>query len=241
MTRRIRIAGFVFATGLSVLTAAGCGGSKGSTASPVAPSATPAAGPAPAPTPPPPPPAVRVSFTTVNVLTGRRVTGVRVQIDGRSDLDSGPTGTFVVEGATASVLAVTLSSSEIVTRVTHLRVPGSDGEIGLIPKDFNLSAFEQMARRGGFGLVRWTTPPRLVIQRRVLQWSESATDVYTSTDQLMSDAAAKAIIDDLVMALPDLAGNEYRGFADIVHTTAGVGNPVSMVSPATSSLRISRV
>jgi hypothetical protein len=230
MTRRIRISGFVLVALLPALVAAGCGGSKGSAATPVSPSATPSAGPAPAPTPAPTP-AVRVSFTTVNVLTGRPVTGVRVQIEGRADLDSGPTGTFVVEGATASVLAVTLSSSEIVTRVTHLRVPGSDGEIALIPKDFNMSAFEQMARRPGSGLVRWTTPPRLLIQRRVLRWAETAGDTYTSTtDQLMSDAAAKAITDDLVMALPDLTGGEYRNFADIVHTTAGVNNPVSMVS-----------
>jgi len=230
MTRRILRSGFALVAPLLVLIAAGCGGSKETAPSPATPSATPSPGPTPAPTPTPPPPAVRVSFRTINVLTGRPVTGVRVQIDGRADLDSGPTGAFVVEGGAANVLAVTLSSSEIVTRVTHLRVPGSDGEIGLIPKDFNMSAFEQMTRRSGFGLVRWTTPPRLVIQRRVLRWSEAATDTYTSTDQLMSDASAKAIIDDLVMALPDLTGSEFRSFADIVHTTAGVNNPVSMVS-----------
>jgi hypothetical protein len=57
---------------------------------------------------------------------------------------------------------------------------------------------------------------------------------YTSTDQLMSDASAKAIIDDLVMALPDITGSEYRNLPTR-HTTAV--SATGRHSAATSSLR----
>ena len=232
MTSRIRTSGLALVAVCVLSNVVGCGGGKSNSAggSPVSPSPTPSPSPAPAPTPAPPPAAIRVSFKTVNVLTGRPVTGVRVHIDGRAaELDSGPTGTFVMEETTAGVLTVTLSSSEIVTRVTSLRVPGSDGEIGLIPKDLNMTAFEQMVRRLNSRLARWTAAPRLVMQRRVLKYAETST--FTATDQLMSDASAKAIIDDLTMALPDLTGGEYRNFADVVHTTASINAQVSLFNP----------
>jgi hypothetical protein len=173
---------------------------------------------------------VRVRFTTVNVLTGRPVTGVRVQIAGLPDLDSGPNGTFVVETTTAGTLTATLSSSEIITRVTKLRVPGVEGEVSLMPRDFNMVGFDQMARRPNVGLVRWTSQPRLVIERRVLQYAESADFTYVATEQVMSDSVFSSLVADLSSGLADLTGNEYRGFSSVQQITSSEGARVSLVS-----------
>jgi hypothetical protein len=99
-----------------------------------------------------------------------------------------------------------------------------------MPRDFNMVGFDQMARRPNVGLVRWTSQPRLVIERRVLQYAESADFTYVATEQVMSDSVFSSLVADLSSGLADLTGNEYRGFSSVQQITSSEGARVSLVS-----------
>ena len=73
--------------------------------------------------------------------------------------------------------------------------------------------------------------PRLVLQRRVLQFTQTTDDEFTATDVLISDAHASELLTHLRWALPQVTGGRFTAFASEQQETAGGGERVVVTRP----------
>jgi hypothetical protein len=180
---------------------------------------------------PPGPSGPAISGRAVDVLSGQAIGGVRVRIDGAGDVTTDGSGAFTVTGAAgAGPQKVTLTSAATVERQTRIRVPGDDATLTLIPRSLDLRAFDEMLRSRG-GLLRWMDAPRLVVQRRVLTFSNTSDMSYVATTETMSDEDTQALIADLSWALPQLTGGTFTGFAGVDIEVANEGEAVTIARP----------
>jgi hypothetical protein len=167
-----------------------------------------------------------IAGTTVDGISDRVLGGVTVRIDGVGEAVTAADGTFQFDAADPTqVRAVAISSPVTVSRSTRLRVPGPNATISLMPGTFDLRAFDEMFRGSG-DLRRWTSPPRVVFQSRVLQFTNTSDLEYTATSTLMSAADVDELLTDFVWALPQLTGNTFSGFAGEQRETAAEGERV---------------
>jgi len=196
-----------------VLALPACGGSS----TPTAPS------PPATPTPTPSGGTAGVTGMTVDALDGRALAGIGIRVDGVGTTTTGADGRFAlpVDGP-EQLRAVTVTSPSTIERSTHLRAPGPEARLTLMPSSLDLLAFDQMFRSTG-QLQRWTSAPRVVVQRRVLQFTNVNDTEYLATSQAMTDAEMTALLADLAFGLPQLTGNNFTGFAEEVRETAAVG------------------
>ena len=230
---------------LLVLTAVltgGCGGS--SPTEPTVPSPPPQtpAPPAPqppAPTPPqptpptppppqPPPPGRSVTGFTIDAVSDAPVPNVAIRVADVGETTSAADGSFSVAASDPEqIREVSLSSSSTVQRITRMRVPGPSARVTLMPTSLDLRAFDEMFRAGG-SLQRWTSVPRVVVQSRVLQFTNVADMEYVATSQVMSDAEVSGLLGDLNYGLPQITGNSFGGFAGEEREQATEGERVSV-------------
>ena len=196
-----------------------CGsGSSSSPAPPTSPSPTPS---------PPPAPLGGINGITLDAISDRPLSGATVKIDGLGQATTSTTGGFHLDAAAPQLVrGVTVSSSETVDRSTRLRVPGPDVTLTLMPTSLDLAAFDQMFRSSGGVLHRWTSPPRVIVQSRVLQFTNVSDVDYTALGTVMSDADATSILADLTWTLPQLTGNTFSQLGDQQRETASEGDRV---------------
>ncbi len=168
-----------------------------------------------------------VSGRAIDVLSGAPLPGVVVRIDGGAEATTSTDGTFTVTGAAGGTQRVSLSSDATVARQTQVRVPGDVPTLTLIPRSLDLHSFDEMLRARG-GLHRWVTAPRLIIERRVLAFTNTTDMSYVATEHVMSDADASALAADLAWALPQLTGGTFPAFASVDIQTAAEGAAVSI-------------
>ena len=177
----------------------------------------------PTPTPDPglpAPPAAAGTFlsgSAVDAISGTPVAGVSIRVAGFEPVSSGVDGRFSIGGeppGTRQNRAVTASSSSTIERATWIRVPGDEVYLSLIPASFDLSSFDAMFRGEG-ALRRWARRPALVIERSAL--AVTATDAASAiaTGDVMDDAEAQRLADDLAWALGALTGGTYDTFSDV--------------------------
>jgi len=142
------------------------------------------------------------------------------------------------DGSGAFQLSVTTGASTpqlfffngpgVMERQTHLRVPGADAEISLIPASFDLTAFDQMFR--GPLLRRWTFAPPLLVEQRVLQFTDANMAAGTAIADAMSDEEADSLIGDFEWALPQMTGGKFNGFGGLDRQTAAIGTTVPLLN-----------
>jgi hypothetical protein len=200
---------------------AGCGGSTPSTPTAPAVPTTPAA-------PPPAPSGPEVSGLAIDTLTGSPLGGVTIRIDGVAQTTTNADGGFTLAAADAQPIhPVTLSSPAIVSRVTKLRVPGPVATLSLIPSSFELAAYDQMFRSSGV-LHRWTSAPRVVVQSRVLKFTNVSEVGYVAMGETMDGGEVDGLLADLRWTLPQLTGNTFTAFAEEQRETAAEGDVVQV-------------
>jgi hypothetical protein len=176
----------------------------------------------------PAPPARGTRGTIVDGLTEHALPGVTVRVEGLAETTTASDGTFLVEAPDPEqVRPVVISSAATIERSTHLRVPGPTATVSLMPSSLDLRAFDEMFRSSGT-LRRWTTAPRIVVQTRVLQFTNVSDVEFTALDALMSDSEASAIVADLTWALPQLTGNAFSDFAGQTRETAAPNDRVNV-------------
>jgi hypothetical protein len=179
----------------------------------------------------PGPPGPSVSGRTVDVLSRLPIAGVAVRIDGAGESTTDADGAFTVTAAaTGGRQRITMSSASTVDRQTHIRVPGQAPTVTLIPRAFDLRTFDEMFRARG-GLHRWIEAPRLVVQRRVLAFTNTTAMSYVATADTMSDAETSDLIADLRWALPQLTGGTFQDFAGVDVELAAEGAAVAISRP----------
>ena len=161
-----------------------------------------------------PPAGPGVHGVVIDGLSDRGLPGVLIRIDGLGEATTGLDGSFAFPTADPEqARPVTMTSSGTVERATRLRVPGPDATLSLIPTSVDMTAFNQMFRGAG-DLHRWTDPPRLVVERRLLQFTTVSAPGYRALGPVMSDQDVAGLIADLEWALSQLTGGRFQGFAD---------------------------
>ena len=175
----------------------------------------------PAPVPP------TVTGRTIDVLSGLPVADVHVRVEGGGEAVSEPDGTFAVTGTSGRSERITLSSTVTVDRQTAMHAD-SGGALSLIPRSFDLRGFDQMLRSRG-GLLRWVEAPRLVIERRVLTFTNTGDPAYVATSAMLTEEEVNELISDLAWALPQLTGGTFQRFSavDIRASDEGSAVPIS--------------
>jgi hypothetical protein len=174
-------------------------------------------------------PGPQLNGRAIGVLSNQPLMGVTVRADGGGQTLTDDDGQFSLAGAGAPAGSqrLTFSSTSTVERQMPVRAPGDAASVTLIPKSFDLRSFDEMFRARG-GLHRWVEAPRLVVERRVLTFTNTTAMNYTATADLMSEEEASQLIDDLSRALPQLTGNSFSGFASVDIEVADEGDPVAI-------------
>jgi hypothetical protein len=175
-----------------------------------------------------------VRGTTVNGVSNDTVGGARIRADSGAQATSAGDGTFELAFEPKdSTLDLTIRSSSTVERSTHLRVAGNPTTLTLIPTTLDLGAFDQMFRADHGVLRRWTTAPRVVVQRRVLRFTGVNDDGFVATSAVLSDDEIDDLVDDLQAALFHLTGETFDRFANRSVETAADGAQVAVTRPGT--------
>jgi hypothetical protein len=175
-------------------------------------------------------PAFATPGRVVDVLTGRGLAGVTVKGTDVSAEPSDASGALQIGSATSSssLRQVLVSGAGIVERETHVHVPGEDVVVTVIPASFDLAAFDQMFR--GPELRRWTTAPPLVIEQRVLQFTDVDMQDAIAAPDVMTTAHVDGLVADLTWALPQLTGGRYTAFDTVTRKTAADGERVHLLT-----------
>ena len=198
--------------GAAMLMLGACGG--GTEGSPIAPSA--------------PPSAVVITGQTVGVLDGKAVQGTTVAVEGVPPVVSDGNGFFVVEAHASGRYRSTLSGAAVVDRQTTLSVPGTNMQVSLIPRTFDLAAFDQMFRTSGSHLQRWTQAPALVVVATELAFASLTENRSVASGQRVSDADVSGIVADLAWGLPQMTGGAFSSFASVAQEAPAAGSAVNM-------------
>lgn len=181
-------------------------------------------------TPPIPVPAPSSGGTTATItdaLSAAAIPNLAVHVDGVGDAMSDSNGRVVVDSTVAAVRSVTLTSPVTLQRISQLLIPGPAVTLSVIPSSFDVQSFDQMFRSAG-RLQRWMSAPRLVLQRRVVEYTSAGSE-FTATADVLTDAEASEILTHLRWALPQLTGNRFTTFAEEIQETAAPGERVLMV------------
>jgi len=173
-----------------------------------------------------------MSGTVVDALSDQRIGGVTILIDGVGQTTSSSDGTFsIAVGNPDQIRSVRMTGASAIERVTRLRVPGAGALLNLIPSAIDLAAFDQMFRANDGVLHRWVSPPRIVIQRRALQFTTTSEAQYRATSAVMTDVEVSQVLSDLVGALASLTGGTFTGFAEQRVEMAAEGDMVTVIRP----------
>ena len=169
-----------------------------------------------------------MSGVTVNALSDAPLAGVVIRVAGVGEATTTADGRFSISTAEPEqVRQVTISSGATIERLTHMRVPGPEARLTLMPTGLDLRAFDEMFRSSG-SLARWTSAPRIVVQSRVLQFTNVTDLEYVGTSQTMTSAEVAGLLGDLSHGLPQITGNAFPAFAAEEHEQASEGARVSV-------------
>lgn len=226
-TGAMRAALRVWACMAALALAAACGGS-----SPTSPRTDPSGT-----EQPPVTPGTHVSTGTVVSAIGGAGAGVASftvngTLVGRSDAN----GAFSVGFHDAGVNRTVIAADGFVDRQTGVRAPAAGLQLSLIPSALELDAFNQMFRHApaagaAAALTRWTDRPALVIERRVLQFTDVGAGSYTALEETLTDADVSSIITDMTDGYAMLTGGLLGTFRSVTSRTSAPGTAVTISEP----------
>jgi Matrixin len=164
-----------------------------------------------------------VSTLTDQPVSGASVIGASV----RSTL-SDDTGLVSLEASGAGRYVVSVAAAQFVTRQTMVSIPGSDAFLDLIPRSFDLVAFDQMFRGATSNgrLIKWLSAPALVVQRTTLVWADVPDDRYLAEDEQWTDEEVAGVIADLTFGLETISAGVFPEFSAIRVEQAAAGTIV---------------
>lgn len=151
--------------------------------------------------------------------------------------DAGGFFTLAGPSGSAETRTLTFTGSTVVERQTHLKLPGANVQVSLIPTSFDLASFNQMFRSPQ--LRRWRQPPPVVIETRALQFTDVNASASVGTTDAMTDQEFAGLSADLAWALPQLSGNTFPAFAAMVKQASAQGALVPLLN--TGQITVARV
>jgi hypothetical protein len=141
-------------------------------------------------------------------------------------------GTFRVGFQTQGVNRVSLTAPGFLERQTGIQAPSLNLQLSLIPAGFDLAHFNQMWRHVDGNLTRWTTAPKVIIERRVLQFTNLNAPGYVATSEQLTDAEVARLITDVTDGYAMLTDNRLGPLVSVTSRTAGPGDTVTVGSEA---------
>ena len=177
-----------------------------------------------------------VTGTALNAFTDGAAPSVAFAANGVALGRSAADGTFRVGFAATGDNRITMSGAAFVERQTGIQAPGANLRLSLIPSTgFDLNAFNQMFRHttvgGSAALARWTAPPKLIIERRVLQFTTLGATSYTALAETLTDAEVASITADLRDGYALLTAGRLGTFASVETRTSAPGAAVAVSEP----------
>jgi hypothetical protein len=165
--------------------------------------------------------------TAASAIDEAPVAGVTVTIDGHGTSTTDANGAFVIASSgPGGVYRATVSGSAAVTRQTTVTLPPDTVVFTLIPSTFDIVSFDQFARGMGSGsLIRWTSPPALVVETSIV--STPGAQNLATTEQIASSEVER-VIARLSQALPWMTGSTFSAFASITRQTTPAGHAIRM-------------
>jgi hypothetical protein len=179
--------------------------------------------------PAPPTPSVTAG-RFVDALTRTGLRGVAFAGLGVSGAPADAAGAFQIR-TTDSVPTprrLVFTGATVVERRTTVRLPGANLLVSLIAAGFDLAAFDQMFRTPG--LTRWTSAPPLLIERRVVQFTDVNMPEGAALDDQLSPAETDSVLADLSGALSPMTGGTFGGFASVRIVTSAAGSVVGLLN-----------
>jgi hypothetical protein len=166
---------------------------------------------------------------TLDALTDVPIPSVMVRVTGLGEATTSNDGRFSIPlDDSEQMRELRISSGATVERVTHVRTPGPEARLTLMPSAMNLRAFDEMFRHTG-SLARWTTAPRVIVQSRVLKFEGVNGADYQALTAEMTTAEVSALLGDLNWGLPQMTGGTFSGFSGEDRELAYVNQRVSVI------------
>lgn len=196
----------------------GCGGGS----SPTSPGSQPPSTTPPAPQPTPG--AHVVTGSLLNAATDDAAAAVAsFTVNGTLVGRSESTGAFSVGFPGLGLNRTVVGADGFVSRETGIVAPGANLRLSLIPSSFDLAAFDQMFRHASVGLTRWTSPPGLVLERRVIKFTQVCQQSYETIDETIGDAESDAILRDMRDGYELLTAGRIGGLTSVSMQTSIAG------------------
>ena len=169
----------------------------------------------------------------VDVLSGAGVSGADIVGSGMAASRSDEDGSFVLAAwpVSSGPRRLEVTGADLVSRVIWLSAPEHTQEtvVTLIPRGFNLPAFDQMLRVPI--LRRWVTTPPLLIEQRVLEFTDVDMTEAVGVEDRIADAEATSLAADLQWALPLLTGGRFTTFDGVTARTTEAGELARLLNP----------
>jgi hypothetical protein len=165
------------------------------------------------------------------VIDGTVAAGVSVQIGGGEAITTDGAGSFQADVNAPGRYAAVVRGDTIVERETALDAPDGNARLSLIPRVFDLNAFDELARTTHQRLQRWTTQPALVVVVPVMHFSNTVEDGFVATGDKMTNLESSSLAAHMTEALALLTGGTYTTFASTAFERQEPGDIVSVKRP----------
>lgn len=183
----------------------------------------------------PPPSGHIVTGTAVSALTEAAAASITISAGSTPVALTAGDGTFTAGFSTGGNNRITLSGAGFVTRETGIQAPSLALRLSLIPAEFNLAAFNQMFRHtsgpAGPMLARWKSPPGLLIERRVLQFTDLNAASYAALTEIISAGDVATLVTDLTDGYAQLTDGKLGTFTSVTSQTTASGGAVAVSNP----------
>lgn len=188
---------------------------------------TPVPNPGPAPGPTPNPGPYVVTGATQSATDGSAAPSVSFTVNGTLIGISGANGSFSAGFPASGLNRATLTASGFVTRETGISAPANDLTLSLIPSTFDIAAFDQMFRHSSSGLTRWRTAPSLVVERRVVQFTQICAQSYQAIEPTIGGSDTDAILTDMRDGFDMLTAGRLGPLASVSTQTSDAGATIT--------------
>jgi hypothetical protein len=167
----------------------------------------------------------RVHGQTVSAVDGAAAPNLSVRV-GLSNATSDANGFFEIDLGNTGLSRATINGNGIVERETRLMPGGDLTRVTLIPRSFDLDAFDQMFRSLNGQLSRWTSRPALVVLAAVMDYRGTG-DTYEATGEQLTEEEIAEMVAHHTEGLAVLTGGTYTSFASVQIERPAAGTRVS--------------
>jgi hypothetical protein len=166
----------------------------------------------------------------VNAVDGAPAGNLSVRIGGRFPVSTDGSGFFQVDVHNTATQSAVLEGSGFVERETQMTASAAPTRVSMIPKTFDLGAFDEMFRTSNAKLQRWTQRPSLVILAAIMEYRGNAS-TYAATSEQLTEPEIAQLTAHMNEGLALLTGNTFASFSSVEIERPAGGSRVNTMRP----------